>query len=265
MPSTVINHVDLFYEIHGKGMPLMLVAGLATDSQSWQPIIGDLSLHYLVITPDNRGVGRTKPQDIGITIQEVADDCIALIRHLGLSSVNLLGHSMGGFVALDLAIRYPGCVNKLILAGTSASNSRRNDALFSDWASCLESGMDVGLWFRNIFYWIFSARFFENEAAVNDAVRYAIEYPYPQSAIAFRNQVKAIASYDCTEGLSGVTAKTMVISGKEDLLFPTEVCARLAQAISGAASSVIDNAAHSIHMEQPRAFTDCVLEFLLPR
>lgn len=263
MPNIVINNIDLYYEIHGKGMPLMLVAGLASDSQSWQPIINDLSQHYLVITPDNRGVGRTISQNIEISIQQIVDDSVALIRHLGFSSVNLLGHSMGGFVALDLAIRYPACVNKLILTGTSASNSMRNNALFSDWATCLETGMDVGLWFRNIFYWIFSARFFENEAAVNDSVRYAIEYPYPQSAIAFRNQVKAIASYDCTEALSEVTTKTMVINGKEDLLFPTEVCDRLAQAITGAVFSVIDNAAHSIHMEQPRALTDCVLEFLL--
>lgn len=262
MPNTEINGVDLYYEIHGKGMPLMLVAGLASDSQSWQSIIGGLSRHCLVIAPDNRGVGRTRPQDIGISIQQVADDCIALVRHLGRSSVNLLGHSMGGFVALDLAIRYPNYINKLMLAGISASNSRRNGSLFSNWASCLETGMDLDRWFRNIFYWLFSARFFENEAAVNEAVRYAIEYPYPQSPIAFRNQVKAIASYDCTQGLSGVTAETMVISGKEDLLFPPEVCARLAQAIPGAAFSVIDGAGHSIHMEQPRAFTDCVLEFL---
>jgi pimeloyl-ACP methyl ester carboxylesterase len=265
MPNTVLNGVDLYYEIHGKGTPLMLVAGLASDSQSWQPVISDLSQHCLVITPDNRGVGRTKPQDIEISIQQIADDCIALIRYLGLSSVNLLGHSMGGFVAMDLAIRYPQCVNKLILAGTSASNSRRNNSLFSDWASCLESEMDAGLWFINIFYWIFSARFFENEAAVNDAVRFAIEYPYPQSVIAFKNQVKAIASYDCTESLSKITSKTMVISGKEDLLFSAEVGAGLAQAIPGAVFSIIDNATHSIHMEQPRAFTDCVLDFLLHR
>jgi len=115
MPSTAIDQVELFYETHGSGMPLMLVAGLASDSQSWQPIVGDLSRHFLVITPDNRGVGRTKPQKIGITIRQIADDYIALMTHLGLSSVNLLGHSMGGFVALDLAIRYPDCVNKLIL------------------------------------------------------------------------------------------------------------------------------------------------------
>lgn len=243
----------------------MLIAGLASDSQSWQSVIKDLSRHYLVITPDNRGVGRTMPQNIEISIRQIVDDSVALITHLGLSYVNLVGHSMGGFVALDLAIRYPDCVDKLILAGTSASNSRRNNALFSDWASCLESGMDVGLRFRNIFYWIFSRRFFENEAVVNDAVRFAIEYPYPQCSIAFRNQVKAIASYDGTDELSRVRANTMVVNGKEDLLFPTGDSSELARAIPRAHCSVINNAAHSIHMEQPQAFTDCVLDFLLDR
>ena len=263
MPNVVIKDIDLYYETHGKGTPLMLISGLASDSQSWQPIIKDLSRHCLVITLDNRGVGRTKPQDIEISIQEIADDCIALIEYLGFATVNLLGHSMGGFVAMDLAIRYARYCNKLILAGTSASNSKRNNSLLFDWASCLESRMDPEQWFRNIFYWLFSARFFEDEPAVSDALRLAIEYPYPQSAIAFRNQVKAIANYNCTESLSKIISKTLVISGKEDILFPTEVASVLAQAIPNAVFSVLDKAAHSIHMEQPQIFTDCVLDFLL--
>ncbi len=265
MPKAILNGIDLYYEIQGKGKPLILISGLASDSQSWQAVIKNLSRHYLVITPDNRGVGRTMPQNIEISIRQIVHDSVALIKHLGLSYVNLVGHSMGGFVALDLAIRYPDCVNKLILAGTSVSNSKRNNALFSDWASCLESRMDLGMWFRTIFYWIFSRRFFENDAAVNDAVRFAIEYPYPQSAAAFRNQVKAMTSYDGTEDLSRVRAKTMVISGKEDLLFPTGESSDLARAIPRAYLSVISNAAHSIHMERPQAFTNCVLDFLLDR
>ena len=139
MPSMIVNGVDLYYECHGKGAPLMLIAGRASDSQSWQPIVEELSQHYLVILPDNRGVGRTKPQDIETSIQQIADDCMALIGHLGLSSVTLLGHSMGGFVALDCAIRYPERVSQLILAGTSAFNSERNKALFQDWVSYLQS------------------------------------------------------------------------------------------------------------------------------
>jgi len=76
MPNATINDVDLYYEIHGDGMPLMLVAGLASDSQSWQTILGHLSRQCLLIAPDNRGAGRTKPQAIEISIRHIADDCV---------------------------------------------------------------------------------------------------------------------------------------------------------------------------------------------
>ena len=110
MPYTKVNGVNLYYEIHGKGTPLILVAGMVSDSQSWLPVIKELSMHYRVIIFDNRGVGRTKPQDAAMTIQQITDDCIALIKHLGLPVVHLLGHSMGGFVALACPIRYPTSV-----------------------------------------------------------------------------------------------------------------------------------------------------------
>ena len=265
MAIAEINDVQLYYEIYGEGIPLFLVAGLASDSQSWQPVVEDLSAHCRVVIFDNRGVGRTSPQETEISIQKIADDCIGLADHLGLTSINLLGHSMGGLVALDCAIRYPEHIDKLVLAATSSFNSHRNNALFADWASSFESGMDQKLWFRNIFNWIFTAGFFENEEALKEAIRFALEYPYPQSKIAFKNQVKAIADFNCTEGLSGMTAKTLVIGAKEDLLFPVNVCAQLAQAVPGAAFSLVDHAAHSIHMENPLAFIDTVLTFLLGR
>ncbi|MEJ2695991.1 MAG: alpha/beta hydrolase [Candidatus Sulfobium sp.] len=262
MPSTVVNGVDLYYECHGKGKPLMLIAGLASDSQSWQPMVKSLSQHHLVILPDNRGVGRTKPQDIETSIQHIADDCIALVGYLGLSCVTLLGHSMGGFVALDCAIRYPEYVSKMILAGTSAFNSERNNALFHDWVSYLSSGMDLELWFRNVFYWIFSRHLFENNRTLNDTMQFAIEYPYPQSVIAFEKQVKAIEQFNCQKSLPSIKPKTLIVCGKEDLLFPPEESIKVLQAIPRTSISLIEDAAHSMHVESPKAFTDCVLHFL---
>lgn len=262
MPNAIVNGVDLYYELHGKGEPVMLIAGLASDSQSWQPIVEDLSRHYLLILPDNRGSGRTKPQDTETSIQHIADDCIALLEHLGLPSATLLGHSMGGFVALDCAIRYPARVSKLILVGTSASNSDRNNLLFRDWVSYLRSGMDVEHWFRNLYYWIFSKRFFENRETLDNAVRFSIEYPYPQSDTAFEKQVNAISEFNCQENLAGIQANTLIISGKEDLLFLPRGSVEVLQAIPKSRACLVKSAAHTIHMEYPEAFADCVLQFL---
>ncbi|MCD4820213.1 MAG: alpha/beta hydrolase [Candidatus Cloacimonetes bacterium] len=243
----------------------MLIAGLGSDSQSWQPIIKDLSQNFLVITFDNRGVGRTKPMDIDLSIQQIADDCISLVKHLGFSSINLLGHSMGGFVALDCAIRHPKNISKLILAGTSAYSSERNNALLLDWVSYQKSGMDLKLWFRNMFYWLFTKQFFKNDKTVTEAINFALEYPYPQSDIAFANQVKTITKYNCLKYLPVITSKTMIICGKEDLLFPAKESIKLLKKIPEAKFSIIENAAHSIFMENPKAFIECVLEFINDR
>ena len=263
MPKLAINDIELYYEVQGEGIPLLLIAGLASDSQSWQPIIGELSSCCQVITLDNRGVGRTSPLDTETSIRTMATDCIALIKHLGLESVNMLGHSMGGFVAQQCAIQYPEYVDKLILASTSSYNSRRNNDLFSNWASSLEAGLDLNTWFRSIFYWIFSESFFEDAKAVDNTVQFEVNYPYPPNGVAFRKQVAAIAEFNCTDKLPTITARTLVIGGNEDLLFPVQMCKDLARRIPGAAFTVQEKAAHAIYFETPDVFIKSVLNFLV--
>ena len=257
--------VDLYYESVGDGPPLLLIAGLASDSLSWQPVVADLAAHYRVITVDNRGAGRTTPQTAATTIRAMADDCVALIEHLGLPSAHVLGHSMGGFVAQDCAIRYPDKVNALVLAATSSVNSKRNNDMFSDWASALADAADRKAWFRNLFYWIFSTRFFNDAAVVDAAIQYALAYPYPQSATAFRNQIGAIAAFDSTKALASIRMQTLVLGSGEDLLFPLDECRKFARSLPNAEFAAIENAGHSIHMENPQAFVKHVIDFLSQR
>lgn len=261
MPTVPMDDIQLYYEVHGQGDPLMLVAGLASDSQSWQPILEELSSQHSVIVFDNRGVGRTPPSGTDMTIRQMADDCIALARHLGLPSFSLLGHSMGGYIAQDCAARYPRFIDRLILAGTATRTSKRNIALFSDWAACLETGMDPEIWFRNIFFWVFAPRFFENEAAVREAIRFELDYPYPINPSTFRKQVEAIAAFDGGETAS-IAAPTLVLAAEEDLLMPPEEGLKLSKTIPGAVFRTIEHAAHSLFTENPKEFAAAVLDFL---
>ncbi len=257
-----INGIDLYYEDHGEGMPLVLIAGLASDSQSWQPILEELSLQYRVIIFDNRGTGRTKFSNSKMSIHDIADDCIALIKYLDLYSVHILGHSMGGFVALDCAIRYPQYISKLILASTSALNSERNNALFSDWSSYREKGMNLESWFRNIFFWIFTKQFFNDKEVLNNALQFVIEYPYPQTEIAFSAQVNAIKKFNCSKSLALIQSETLAVYGREDLLFPPTDSSKVLQTIPNVSFSYIDHAAHSIHSEEPEKFVTIIQDFL---
>ncbi len=261
MPYFKHDGITLYYEQHGEGSPLLMLAGLASDSQSWLPVLEVLSKSFRLILLDNRGVGRST-QDCEINIEQMADDCAALVSHLGLSKVNLLGHSMGGMVAMESVRRYPKLFERLFLAGTGAKNSARNNILFRDWAEQYESGQAPAIWFRTLFSWIFSERFFENPKFIDDSIGYLLNYPWPQSPSAFRKQVEAIALFDATGWLDKIGTPTRVIVGSEDILLPPPNSSYLAERIPGASLAIIKGAAHSIHIESAEEFINDVLHFL---
>lgn len=261
MAKMKLNESSLYFQEFGSGDPLILIAGLASDSQSWLPVVVKLSKYFRVIIFDNRGVGRSPADNTDITIQKMTDDCVDLMEHLNLSSAYILGHSMGGMIAMDLALRYPNLVNKLVLEATAPKISMRNKELFNDWVAYLKSGMEKELWFRNIFYWIFSPAFFNNEVMVNQAVSMAIDYPYPQSDKSFENQVNAVSMFDYTTEISNIKPATLIMYGQEDLLFSKLETNDLFKGLSNSKTVIIPKAAHSIHMDNPIDFTEAVVNF----
>lgn len=259
----MLSDVELYYEVHGgDGPPLLLVAGLASDVSSWQTVLPALSEHFRVIVVDNRGIGRSVPEDAPVSVDLMADDCAALIDYLGYGPVHVLGHSMGGFTALSLAARYPDRVKKLVLAATGEKSSSRNTLLFSDLADLYERGEDPAGFFRTVFYWIFSPAFFEDKDTVKGAVEFALSYPFPQAPVSFRNQVNAIAAFDGRNLAVSVSAPTLVLSAAEDLLFASSAGRELAEKLPRGKYLSVEGAAHSIHAEKPKEFAEAVVSFL---
>lgn len=261
MPVLDLPDLALHYEDRGRGAPLLLVAGLASDSLSWLPVAGGLAARFRTIAPDNRGVGRSRPQDVPTSIDAMADDCAALLAHLGVARASVLGHSMGGFVAQRLAVRHPALVDRLVLVATGASPGVDNVALFEDFARRLEAGEAPQQWFARLFGAIFTARFLADPAGADAAMRWALDYPYPQSARGFRRQVDAIAAYDGAGTPSAISVPTLVVAGAEDALFPPARCEAFARSIPGASFVRIEGAAHAVHTERAAAFVDAVVRF----
>ncbi len=266
MPRLALNEIDLYYELHGTGEPadppLMLVAGLASDSQSWLPVLEPLSRHHRVIVLDNRGCGRTTPPDCTTGIGRMADDCIALADHLGIGRFRLLGHSMGGFIAIDCALRFPDRVARLVLANTTAKTSGRNRALFLDWLGYLDAGMAPAPWWRNFFYWIFTPGFFEDAAATDAFLKLVLEYPYPPRPDGLRGQVGAIVGFDRAADLRHIASPTLILCSTEDVLLPPGEDAAGLAGIPNARVAVLDGSAHASFIEAPDAFVEQVLAFL---
>lgn len=263
MPKFNSNNNEIYYEIHGKGFPLFLIAGLASDSQSWLPIIDKFSQHFSVVIFDNRGCGRTTPINAEISISQIADDCKALAEHLGFDKFYVLGHSMGGMIALDLAHRFPETVNKMILADTASFITYRIQILLSNFAETYQNCQNKKSWFENLFLWLFTDSFLNDKQQVKAAVKFALDYPYQQPAIAFKNQVEAIKSFDMSENISEIAAKTLIINGKEDRIFSPQFSYDSLKSIPNRKFEVIENSAHSIFLEQPDLFCKSVLNFLI--
>mgnify|MGYP000057740296 CR=1 FL=1 len=96
MPIFKSSEADIYYEIHGSGPPLLMVAGMASDSKSWQFILKEMSSHFRLIIFDNRGCGRTIANALSFDLRDLARDAFALLDFLDYDRVHLLGHSMGG-------------------------------------------------------------------------------------------------------------------------------------------------------------------------
>jgi pimeloyl-ACP methyl ester carboxylesterase len=135
MPSTEVRtgyapvgDLSMYYEIHGQGRPLVLLHGAYMTIDTMGPLLPGLAETRRVIAVEQQGHGHTADVDRPITYQQMADDTAALIRHLAIDSADIAGYSMGGGVALQLAIRHPALVRKLVLASAGFSSDSMHAA-----------------------------------------------------------------------------------------------------------------------------------------
>ena len=124
MPTVRVGDINIYYEDYGKGEPLLLIAGWGTDLSCWLSQIPEFSTKYRVIAFDNRGAGRTDAPDEPYSFRMMADDAVGLLDALGIGQAHILGVSMGGCIAQEIAIEHPERTKSLILAATTAAPGR---------------------------------------------------------------------------------------------------------------------------------------------
>ncbi len=263
MPIAQVNNINIYYEIHGEGEPLILLAGLGSDSQSWQFVINNISQHFQTIILDNRGVGRSDSPAPPYSIKNMAKDTIALMDHLKIDRAHILGHSMGGYIAQEMAIHYPDRILKLILESTAPFSSVRNNKLFDNLYRAWKTGIDMELWMNQFIFWIFTPKTIQNEKFIKSYISYMLDYPYPQSIEGFQGQIQAIAEFNASDCLHKIQSETLIMIGEEDILIRPKEADMLYQGISRASyPTYIEKAAHNIHSETSKSFTNSVLGFL---
>ena len=261
MPTAEANGQTLYYEEHGEGEPLLCVHGLGINTLGWALQVQAFAAAHRTVIFDNRDVGRSTMARDGYETSELAADALALADELGLDRFHLLGVSMGGATAQEIALAAPDRVSTLTLAVTFSRGGAWALKLGEVWGSrrlklTYEEHID------ELLLLTLSEGFYENEGAVDYVRGLMLADPYPQPAEAFVRQLQASSRHDAHDRLGSLEVPTHVIGGEHDILVPIWKSRELAELIPGAKLTVIDGSPHGANLERAEEFNRLVLDFV---
>jgi len=257
MPTVHVNGIDLYYEQHGAGSDVLLIMGLGAHAGDWARQVPALARHFRVTVFDNRGCGRSSAPDEPYSIRQMADDAVALMDALDMARAHVVGSSMGGEIAQELAISYPERVDRLVLIATSAGGY---------WARIIPADRRaVGLprivpGLRELARQL--RRRLQAVGARRAGPAWQPPAPPPPPAHGLRRQREATAAFDAHGRLSRISAPTLVIAGARDREVPLAAAEELARGIPGARLVVLRGAGHLMHYERADEVNRLLLDFL---
>lgn len=261
MALAKINGLNLYYEIHGKGQPLVLVAGFACDMLMWFPILDDLKAHFKLLIFDNRCVGRSDTIDKPFSIEDMARDVISLIKDVGFEKAHILGHSMGGCIVQAMAMQERSLFNKIIISNSfirmNASTSMYQKFIFK----LRESNYPVEEIAKGLLPWLLSDTFLENPKNVEAFIQGLVNPPFPQSLIGFKRQLEALLNFDSTNWYKNIQGPALIIGADEDILYPHD-SERLVNGIKEAKFIEFRRLRHLPFVEKPKEFVAIVSNYL---
>jgi len=262
MPIVAVNGIDLYYVEAGSGEPLVLVMGFGGDHSSWGFQLSALSAQYRVIAFDNRGSGRSSAPALPYTTRMMADDAIALMDRLGIERAHILGVSLGGMIAQEIALGHAARVRSLQLHCTAARADRYMLALLENLRMARDKlGRELAQ--RAMALWLFAPTTFNERSEFVDMLLYAASsQSHPQSDVGFARQGDAVIAHDALARLGEITCPTLVAVGEEDQLAPPRFSREIARAIAHAEFRTIPEAGHVYFWEKPADFNALCLSFL---
>ncbi len=270
MPKAKVNEINIYYKVHGQGEPLVLIQGLGGPRSGWIFQTRAFKKYYRVITFDNRGVGKSDKPSSPYTVRTMADDTIGLLDYLGVDKAHVLGVSLGGMIAQEIAINYPDRVNKLILGCTTAGlgdierteeEVRRAIGLREDFTEADIEALylrSMGKIMATITSLAFNRRLFK-VVLVPGAKIY---FRFGRVVKGIVGQVGAAVGHSTLDRLHQIKAPTLVIVGTEDKLVPPRSSEVLAERIPNARLVKVEGGSHSFFVEMRGRFNKEVLDFL---
>ncbi|MDR3477005.1 MAG: alpha/beta hydrolase [Gammaproteobacteria bacterium] len=247
-----INSSKFYYELHGNGIPLVLIAGLKGEHANWVPILDALTKRYQVLIFDNRGVGQTIDSGEPFSVETMADDIMGLINKLDLKKPHLVGHSLGGAIAQKVAHKYAGEIGSIALCNTFAKFNDTGRKVFFDILMLHQANASPADIMDGIIPWAFSKKFLSPEL-IKIIQKASNENLYSQSLSDYSRQLQALYDFDSRHWVSTIDIPTLIIGSEDDMLATSKESQELARKISEA-RLVIMPTSHASYIEQPSDF-----------
>jgi 3-oxoadipate enol-lactonase len=260
MPIQSVNNVNLYYELHGQGSPLVLVSGFTADHHAWDAMLNALTQHHQVLVFDNRGSGQSDQPDSAYTLEDMASDAMGLADALDLGTVHIAGQSMGGAIAQTMARDFPQRVSKMVICDSFTKLSTISRVAFESISELYKLGADYPTVMRAIMAWANSSAFIDkHHDAIMDMLH---KCAHPQTPVGYYRQLEAMLAFDSREWIGDINAETLIFAADEDIIAFSTESERMATQMPNARHFYVEYCGHSGPFEHPDLYADEMLRFL---
>ena len=259
--SVPVGDINISYRVLGQGDPIVLIMGYSSTMDMWDPLFLDnLSSKYKVIIFDNRGMGNTTAPPGNFSIAQYANDTAGLMAALNIEKADVLGWSMGSFVAQEMAIRYPEKVNKIILYAGDCGGKEAvmpSPQVLKDLSNTTGSPEEKGM---RLFNLLFPKDWLSKQPPFYKWFPLPKETSLPEN---IERQAQAIATWSGSfDRLGSIKSPTLVVTGTEDAITPPENAFILAQRINASWLVQFEGAGHGLMYQYPDRLAKIVADFI---
>jgi aminoacrylate hydrolase len=251
---------QLYYESHGKGPALLLVAGLGGIGTYWQRHVDALARHFTVVLHDHRGCGRSAHTRLNYSVEQMSGDVLDLMDALGIAKAHFCGHSTGGAIGQVLALDHPTRIDRLVLSATWTKADAYFNRLFAVRAAALEKG-GPALYRQLGNLLLYPPWWLAQNVEKLEAAQARSEIPETPDDIA-KSRIAGILRFDRVKDLPRIAHRTLVTCARDDAVTPAYFSEALAEAIPGAELVVLPTGGHFYNHACQEEFERVVLKFL---
>jgi pimeloyl-ACP methyl ester carboxylesterase len=243
--------VELHWEAHREGVPVLLIMGLGLSGGAWWRTVPVLSRRFQVITFDNRGVGRSVSPTYAYTTEAMADDAASVLDAAEVESAHVYGISLCGMVAQQLALRHPERVKSLVLGATHPGGPRAvapDSEVLGFFRRRPDLPQEEAAWASVPYNYGPDCRRRHGARIAEDLAR-RLAHPFPGEA--YRAQLYAASLHNCLRRLAQIKVPTLIVHGRHDRLIPVQNAELMAGQIPNARLMILERSGHLYPTEQP--------------